>query len=120
MPYQAPVDDIVFALKTAAGLDELLAANMFDGLDAETVRAVIEEAGNFGADVLAPLNRRGDKTGSKLKDGVVETPAGFREAYQQFAAGGWSALPCPTEYGGQGLPEIVSMAVCEIWNSANL
>ena len=120
MPYQAPVDDIVFALKTAAGLDELLAANLFDGLDADTVRAVIEEAGNFGADVLAPLNRSGDKTGSKLKDGVVETPPGFRVAYQQFAASGWSALPCPAEYGGQGLPEIVSMAVCEIWNSANL
>jgi acyl-CoA dehydrogenase len=120
MTYQAPVDDIVFALKTAAGLDELLDKKLFDGLDIDTVRAVIEEAGKFGAEVLGPLDRTGDKIGSKLKDGVVETPPGFREAYQQFAAGGWSALPCPPEYGGQGLPEVVAMSVCEIWNSANL
>ena len=120
MTYQAPVDDIVFALKTAGGLDEFLAAGQFDGLDEETVRAIIEEAGNFGAGVLAPLNWSGDRAGSKLKGGTVETPAGFREAYKAFADGGWSALPCPTEYGGQGLPEIVAMAVCEIWNAANL
>lgn len=120
MAYHAPVDDIVFALKTAAGLDELLAANLFDGLDEDTVKAVIEEAGKFGTEVLEPLNRTGDKTGSHLKDGKVATPPGFAQAYRQFTEGGWSALPCPPDYGGQGLPEVVSMAVCEIWNSANL
>ena len=120
MTYQAPVDDIFFALKTAGGLDGLLAAESFDGLDEETVRAVIEEAGNFGAEVLAPLNWSGDRAGSSLEAGKVETPAGFAQAYKAFADGGWSALPCPTEYGGQGLPEIVAMAVCEIWNAANL
>ena len=120
MTYQAPVDDIVFALKAAAGLDHALANGLYDGLDEDTLRAVIEEAGRFGADVLAPLNWSGDRAGCKLKNGVVETPAGFAEAYKQFADGGWSALPCPEAFGGQGLPEVVSMAVCEIWNAANL
>ena len=120
MTYQAPVDDIVFALKTAAGLDDLLRRGLYAGLDAETIRAVIEEAGNFGAEVLAPLNAPGDKTGSKFSAGSVTTPPGFRDAYRQFAEGGWSSLPCAEEFGGQGLPEIVSAAVGEIWNASNV
>ncbi len=120
MTYQAPVDDILHALKTAADLDQALAAGVYPGLDADTVRAVIEEAGNFGADVLAPLNAPADREGLKLNGSAVKTPAGFRDAYKQFAEGGWSALPCPEEFGGQGLPEVVSSAVGEIWNSANL
>ncbi len=120
MTYQAPVDDILHALKTAADLDQALAAGVYPGLDADTVRAIIEEAGNFGADVLAPLNWPADREGLKLNGSVVKTPAGFRDAYKKFAEGGWSALPCPEEYGGQGLPEVISSAVGEIWNSANL
>ncbi len=120
MTYQAPVDDIVFALKTAAGLDDLLRRGLYAGLDAETIRAVIEEAGKFGAEVLAPLNAPGDKTGSKFSAGSVTTPPGFRDAYRQFAEGGWSSLPCAEEFGGQGLPEIVSAAVGEIWNASNV
>lgn len=119
MTYQAPVDDIMFALKTAAGLSELIADGTA-GVDEDTVRAVVEEAGRFGTDVLDPLNGPGDKAGSHLVDGKVETPAGWKEAYQQFVAGGWGALPCPEEHGGQGLPEMVAMAVCEIWNASNL
>jgi acyl-CoA dehydrogenase len=120
MTYQAPVDDIVFALKTAAGLDELFARGLYPGLDAETVTAVIEEAGRFGAEVLAPLNATGDRTGTRYANGVVTTPPGFREAYRLFAEGGWSTLPCPVRYGGQGLPEVVASAAGEIWNSANM
>jgi alkylation response protein AidB-like acyl-CoA dehydrogenase len=120
MTYQAPVDDIVFALKTAAGLDDLLRRGLYAGLDAETIGAVIEEAGKFGAEVLAPLNASGDKTGSKFSDGSVTTPPGFRDAYRQFADGGWSSLPCAETFGGQGLPEIVSAAVGEIWNASNV
>jgi acyl-CoA dehydrogenase len=120
MTYSAPVDDIVTALKTVADLDARLANGLYPGLDSETIRAVIEQAGHFAADVLAPLNWSGDRAGSKWVDGVVTTPPGFREAYKQFVEGGWSALPCPEEFGGQGLPEIVSVSVCEIWNSANL
>ena len=120
MTYSAPVDDIVAALKAVADLEGRLARGMYPGLDEETVRAVFDEAGAFAADVLAPLNGPGDRAGSKLIDGVVVTPPGFKEAYKQFANGGWSALPCPETYGGQELPEIVSAAVCEIWNSANM
>ena len=120
MTYTAPVDDILSALKTVAHLDARLANGLYPGLDADTIRAVLEEAGKFASDVLAPLNQSADRAGLKLVDGVVETPPGFREAYNQFAAGGWTALPCPETYGGQGLPEIVSAPVGEIWNAANL
>jgi len=120
MTYQAPLDDIMRVLKTAVDLDGLIERGIYAGLDEATVRAVIEEAGRFGSEVLDPLNLKGDRATSKLVDGRVVTPAGWKEAYKAFAEGGWSALPCPEEFGGQGLPEIVSMAACEIWNSANL
>ncbi|MEQ1712069.1 MAG: acyl-CoA dehydrogenase C-terminal domain-containing protein [Hyphomicrobium sp.] len=120
MTYQAPVDDIMLALKTAVGLEGLIADGVYAGLDEDTVRAVIEEAGKFGAEVLDPLNWTGDREGSRLKDGVVHTPSGWKDAYAQFAAAGWSALPCPEEFGGQGLPSVLSMAACEIWNATNL
>ena len=120
MTYRAPVDDIMLALKAAADLDGMTARGALDGLDTDTIRAVIEEAGKFGSGVLDPLNTPGDKTGSKLVNGNVVTPPGWRDAYKQFAAGGWTALPCPTEYGGQGLPNIIAMAACETWSASNL
>jgi acyl-CoA dehydrogenase len=120
MAYTAPVDDIMMALKAAADLDGHLSRGLYDGLDADTIRAVIEEAGKFGSDVLAPLNSPGDKAGSKLVDGKVVTPPGWKEAYKAFADGGWVSLPGGEEWGGQGLPEIVAMATCEIWNASNL
>lgn len=120
MAYQAPVDEILTTLKSSGQLERLASADALGGLDEETIRSILEEAGRFGSEVLDPLNRVGDKIGSRLVDGRVETPPGWAEAYRQFAAGGWSALPCPVEYGGQGLPAVVAMAVSEIWNSANL
>ena len=120
MTYTAPVDDIALALETAAGLSGLVKSGMFDDLDEDTIRAVIEEAGKFGAETLQPLNAKGDKSGSKLADGHVTTADGWQAAYKSWAAGGWAALPCPPEFGGQGLPHIVSTAVGEIWASANL
>ena len=119
MSYQAPVDDILFALKTAAGLDGLITSGIC-AVDEETIRAIIEEAGKFGAEVLDPLNRTGDRVGSRLADGKVETPPGWKEAYRQFTEAGWSALPCTPDFGGQGLPAVVSAAACEIWNASNL
>jgi acyl-CoA dehydrogenase len=120
MTYAAPVNDMMLALKTAGDLDGLIARGIYPGLDADTVRAVIEEAGKFGAEVLAPLNAPGDKTGSRLVDGKVVTPPGWKEAYKAFADGGWISLPGDEEWGGQGLPEVVAMSTCEIWNAANL
>jgi len=119
MAYQAPVDDIMHALKTAAGLDGLIESGIL-GVDEDTIRAVIEEAGKFGAEVLDPLSVVGDRTGSKLVDGKVVTPPGWKEAYKQFADGGWGGLQAPEEWGGQNLPNLLSTAAGEIWNSANL
>ena len=119
MTYQAPVDDILSALKSAAGLDALLASGVAEGMDEATIRAILEEAGKLATDVLDPLNRVGDIEGSKLVGGSVVTPPGWKEAYAQFVAGGWPALGCPSEHGGQGLPVSVAMGVTEIWNAAN-
>ena len=120
MTYRAPVDDIMLALKTAVGLDQLIGQGIYDGLDAETVAAILEEAGRFASEVLDPLNWPGDQEGSALAHGTVSTPSGWKDAYHRFTAAGWSGLPCPPEYGGQGLPGVVSMAASEIWNAANL
>jgi acyl-CoA dehydrogenase len=120
MTYQAPVDDILHALKSAADLDDLLAHGLLDGVDEDTIRAVINEAGKFGAEVLDPLSAPGDRVGSKLIDGKVVTPPGWSQAYQQFAAGGWGALAAPEEWGGQNLPQVVATAAGEVWNASNL
>jgi alkylation response protein AidB-like acyl-CoA dehydrogenase len=120
MTYEAPVEDILFALKSAADLPQLMESGVYDGLDEDTLRAIIEEAGKFGAEVLDPLNQSGDTAGSTLKDGIVTTPQGWQAAYAQFCEGGWNALTGPEAQGGQDLPEIVSGATSEIWNAANL
>jgi acyl-CoA dehydrogenase len=119
MSYLAPVEDIMHALKSAAGLDAMIASGAV-AVDEATIRAVIEEAGKFGAEVLDPLSWPGDRAGSTLTADGVKTPAGWKAAYKQFADGGWTSLPVPEDIGGQGLPEMVSMAACEIWNSANM
>ena len=115
MGYKAPVEDILFALDTAVGLGELIERGVYDGLDVDTVRAIVEEAGKFGSDVLDPINHSGDLAGSRLEDGQVTTPDGWQDAYNQFCESGWNALPGPEEFGGQALPEAVSVAVTEIW-----
>jgi acyl-CoA dehydrogenase len=120
MSYRAPVDDIMGALKTAAGLDGLIEQGLLGDVDEATIRAVIEEAGKFGAEVLEPLSASGDRVGSKLVDGKVVTPPGWKEAYQQFAQGGWGSLSAPEHWGGQNLPQVIATAAGEIWNSANL
>ena len=94
MTYQAPVDDIMAALEAAAGLDDLIAGGTV-AVDKDTVRAVIEEAGRFATEVLDPLSVPGDRAGSRLVDGRVVTPDGWKDAYDRFIAAGWAALPAP-------------------------
>ena len=120
MTYTAPVEHIMRALSAAASLPQLAERGIYEGLDEATVRAILEEAGKFGTNVLDPLNWPGDRTGTKLADGVVTSPQGWKEAYKGFVEGGWAALTGPEDYGGQGLPAVVSSAVSEIWNASNM
>jgi acyl-CoA dehydrogenase len=120
MVYKAPVADILFALNHIAGFSAHLDSGVFGDLDRETVAAVLDEAGRFAAEELAPINRSGDEQRAQLIDGHVVLPPGWKEAYAKFVASGWNGLPSPTQFGGQGLPVAVAMAVAEMWNGANM
>src|SRR5258706_6190234 len=103
MTYKAPVRDLVFALNEAADFGRLSSA--FPGADAETVHAVLEAAGAFSAEVLAPLNRSGDQHGATFENGQVKTAPGFAEAYRQFAQGGWNGLAADHEFVREAQPQ---------------
>ncbi len=120
MTYRAPVSDIAFALKHAAGLKSAIAEGLYGDLDEETVDAVLAEAGRFASDVIAPLNSVGDKFGTPFKDGAVTTPPGWKEAYTAWAAAGWNGVAAPAEWGGQELPHAVNAACIEMWNSGSM
>ena len=120
MTYRAPVADIAFALKHAAGFKAALAEGLYGDLDEETVDSVLAEAGRFAADVIAPLNTVGDKFGTPFKDGKVTTPPGWKDAYTSWAAAGWNGLAAPARWGGQELPHAVNAACIEMWNSASM
>jgi acyl-CoA dehydrogenase len=120
MTYRAPVSDIAFALKHAAGLKTALKEGLYGDLDEETVDSILTEAGRFATDVIAPLNRVGDQFGTPFKDGQVTTPPGWKEAYTAWAAAGWNGLVGPAEFGGQDLPHAVNAACVEMWNSASM
>ena len=94
MTYRAPVQDILFAMRNSGGMDQLIDSGVFGDVDEDLVGAVLEEAGKFASDVLAPLNQMGDQTGSHLADGKVVVPDGWTEAYTSWAEGEWGALPC--------------------------
>ena len=120
MSYQAPLKDLLFCMSELAGLAQVATLPGFEEAGAETARAVLEECAKFNEGVIAPLNWEGDKTPSSWKDGVVTTPPGFKDAYRQYAEGGWQGLQHPSEFGGQGLPKTIGAACIEISNSANL
>src|SRR4029078_5293023 len=120
MSYRAPVADIAFTLKHAAGLKNALAEGIYGDLDEETVNSVLAEAGRYASDVIAPLNSVGDKFGTPFKDGAVTTPPGWKEAYTSWAAAGWNGLAAPAKFGGQELPHAVNPACVEMWNSASM
>ncbi|MDE2355542.1 MAG: acyl-CoA dehydrogenase [Alphaproteobacteria bacterium] len=118
MSYRAPVRDILFSLYTAAGFDAL--TPLYPTADRETVTAVLEGAGTLANDVLAPLNRSGDREGSRLENGQVRSPTGFDGAYKAFSDGGWHGLAAETAFGGQGLPKALETAVFEPIQAANM
>jgi alkylation response protein AidB-like acyl-CoA dehydrogenase len=120
MSYRAPVSDIAFVLKHAAGLNAAIAEGLYGDLDEATVDSVLEEAGKFATDVIAPLNKVGDKFGTPFKDGNVTTPPGWKEAYRAWAAAGWNGLAAPAQWGGQELPHALNAACIEMWNAASM
>jgi 3-(methylsulfanyl)propanoyl-CoA dehydrogenase len=118
--YVAPLKDMRFALQELAGLAEVAKLPGYEEATPDTVDAILEEAAKFSAQALDPLNYSGDQEGSKWHDGAVSTPKGFKEAYRQYVDGGWNGLPLEAEWGGQGLPRLVSTPVTEMITSANM
>ncbi|WP_230971419.1 acyl-CoA dehydrogenase [Nitrogeniibacter aestuarii] len=118
--YRAPIRDMQFVMKELAGLDQVAQLPGCEEASEDLVDAILEEAGKFASGVLSPLNRVGDKEGAKWNDGEVTTAPGWKEAYTQFAESGWTSLACDPDYGGQGLPKIINVAVMEMWKSANM
>ncbi len=118
--YAAPLADMRFVIRELAGLDAVAALPGCADATPDLVDAILEEAAKFGGEVLAPLNQPGDRQGCVFENGVVRTPDGFADAYARFVDGGWNGVPFDPEYGGQGLPWLVSTAVSEIWQAANM
>ncbi|MCB0995156.1 MAG: acyl-CoA dehydrogenase family protein, partial [Acidimicrobiales bacterium] len=119
--YQPPFDDIRFTLETMCDLPELWGIERFAHLDTETTLAVIEEAGRFMAEVVAPTNVDGDRVGSRRNpDGSVTAAPGFAHAYERFVAAGWGAVPFDPEFGGGGFPWLVGLVIQEMLTSANM
>ncbi len=118
--YRPPVDEMLFILESVAGIDGVAGLPGCEMLSAELARSVMDEAGELAANVIAPLNTQGDQTGAAVANGSVQVPEGFREAYEAFVEGGWGGISAPEAYGGQGLPQLISMPVQEMWQSANL
>jgi 3-(methylthio)propanoyl-CoA dehydrogenase len=118
--YQAPIADMKFVLRELVDMNLIAELPGFSEMTADVADAVLEEAAKFAAAVLSPLNRSGDLEGVRWQKGEVLTAAGWNQAYARFAADGWNALSCPTEFGGQNLPRVLSALIEEMWNGANV
>jgi 3-(methylthio)propanoyl-CoA dehydrogenase len=120
MTYRAPVRDMLFCMKELANIDAVAKLPGFEDAGYDTAAAVLEECAKFNEGVVAPLNWDGDIKPSTFKEGQVTTTPGFKDAFKQFAAGGWQGLQHPLEFGGQGLPKTIASACIEMLNSANM
>jgi len=120
MSYTAPLKDMLFDIEHLARIEEIAKLPGFEDAGLDTAQAVLEECARFNQDVVAPLNVAGDREPSSFKDGKVTTTPGFKEAFAQYAAGGWQGLQHPVDFGGQGLPKTIGAACGEMLNSANM
>ena len=118
--YAAPIRDMKFVVQELIGLDDITALPGCEEVTPDLVDAVFEEAGKFATGVLDPINIPGDRIGARLEKNVVTAAPGFKDAFKQFSDGGWPGLNCDPQYGGQGLPHIISALTSEMWNSANM
>ena len=120
MSYIAPLKDMLFNIEHLARIDQISQIPGFEDAGLETAQAVLEECAKLNQDVISPLNWEGDKNPSFHNGSGVTTTPGFKEAYQQYAEGGWQGLQHPAEFGGQGLPKTIGAACGEMLNSANM
>ncbi len=118
--YRAPVKDMRFVMDELAGFKELSQIAGYEDATPDLADAILDEAAKFTGEVLAPLNRVGDKEGCKLTPNGVTTPPGWKEAYKAFCDAGWNGVSSPADFGGQGLPDTLGVAVKEMVCSANL
>ena len=118
--YTPPLRELQFVLDELVGLDTFAALPGWAEIGSDDVAAILDQAGRFAAEVMGPLNRTGDLEGSRLENGAVTTPTGFKDAYNAFVEGGWGSIVHEEEHGGMGLPRLVATAVWEMWNSANM
>ncbi|HSI47333.1 MAG TPA: acyl-CoA dehydrogenase [Ideonella sp.] len=119
MTYRAPVKDMLFALKELANIEAVAQLPGFEEAGFDTAQAVLEECAKLNEDVIAPLNWEGDLHPSWFEGGEVHATRGFKQAFQQFAQGGWQGLHHPADFGGQGLPKLIHAACIEMTNAAN-
>ena len=117
--YTPPTKDMQFVLHDVLNVSDSDIPG-YDELDRAFTAAVLDEAGKLASEVLAPLNPVGDTQGCTLENGVVRTPEGFKDAFDKVRDGGWTALDCDPDYGGQGLPYLISTAVGEMFSAANM
>jgi alkylation response protein AidB-like acyl-CoA dehydrogenase len=118
--YQAPAADISFILSNVLNAQkQLQSLSAFTEVDADLMQQVLDEAGKFVSEMIAPLSQSGDEIGCKFENGQVTTPPGFKDAYQAFWQAGWPALACATEDGGQGLPAVLEAVLYEMLSAAN-
>ncbi|PCH82583.1 MAG: acyl-CoA dehydrogenase [Hyphomicrobiales bacterium] len=120
MTYQAPIGEMYFTLNHIAGMKGALDAGLLGDLSGDLVAAILEEAGRFATDQIAPLNASADRAGSLLVDGVVSTAPGWKELYAAWIKGGWNAVTGPEDFDGQGLPIMVAAAVVDLWNQGSM
>ena len=119
IPYTAPTQDQLLAIKVNAGIGELAAHERFAAAEADMVEAIVGGIGEFAAGEWAPLNRIGDTEGAKLENGIVRLPDGFDKAYKGYVEQGWNAIAGPVDHGGQGLPFTLACNVLENLGAAN-
>ena len=118
--YRAPIQDMRFVMDELADLPGIARLPGFEEATPDMADAILEEAAKFTGEVLAPLNAIGDREGCRWQDGAVTTPPGWKEAYRLYCAGGWNGIACSPAFGGQGLPNVLAVAVKEMVCSANL
>ncbi|MDH7796671.1 MULTISPECIES: acyl-CoA dehydrogenase [unclassified Beijerinckia] len=120
MTYRVPLNEILFSMTHAAGMDRGVADGIYTDLSDGFAATILEQAASFAEGVLEPINRQGDLAGAKLADGVVTTAPGWKQAYGQWIEGGWAGVTASQEAGGMGLPHLLDSACLEMWSSANM